>query len=114
MFEDLLIPAIQSGIDARDYWLLTLGEIQATIEAYNRNIEIKNQMIKASAYTTAVLTANFVGLSFNGKPLPSYEECFDTPAATTTEMSAATKRYQQQWSAFAIEHNARRHKKLGG
>ena len=111
-----MIPAIQSGIDARDYWLLTLGEIQATIQAYNRNIEIKTQMSRATAYTTAVLTANFVGLSLNGKPIPSYEECFDTSTDTSTTggMSAATKRYQQQWSAFAIEHNARRRKKLGG
>ena len=98
--------------------MLTLGEIQATIEAYNNNLNLQSQLTRATAYTTAVLTANFVGLSLNGKPLPSYEECFDTSTTTSStgkvEMSAATKRYQQQWSAFAIEHNARRRKKLGG
>ena len=114
MFIDLQIPAIQSGIDAREYWTLTYAEIDATIQAYNRKLNLEVELRKQSAYTTAMLTAQFVGLSmFSKKPLPSYEECF-APTNNTEAQEQRVKLYEQQWSAFAIEHNNRRAKKNGG
>jgi hypothetical protein len=113
---DLQIPAIQSGIDARDYWTLTYAEIEATIAAYNRQLNLEVELRKQSAYTTAMLTAQFVGLSmFSKKPLPSYEDCFTpTGEAAIESQKQRVSLYEQQWSAFAIEHNRRRAKKNGG
>ena len=111
----MLVPAIQSGIDARDYWLLTLGEIQATIEAYNRNLNLEIELKKQSSYTTAVLVAQFVGLSFNGKPLPSYNECFGGSTTTSSgEPEDEWRAYRAQWTAYAVNYNRKRQNKLGG
>lgn len=113
----MLVPAIQSGIDARDYWLLTLGEIQATIEAYNRNLNLQVELSRQTSYTTAALVANFVGLSFNGKPLPSYEECFGGTATSSGEEHKPVEEweaYRAQWTAYAVNYNRKRQNKLGG
>ena len=116
----MLVPAIQAGIDARDYWLLTLGEIQATIEAYNRNLNFKIEITKQNSYTTAILTAQFVGLALNGKPLPSYDECFGesniSTSGTNEEPVELWQSYKAQWTAYSINFNKRRRQrnKLGG
>lgn len=112
------MPAIQSGVEAREFWNLTLGEIQATIDAYNRTLQFEVEVKKQTAYTTAIFTAQFVGLALSGKPLPSYEQCYGTvtPSGLTEDqkMSKELQFYKQQWSAFAIEHNRRRKQKNGG
>ena len=111
-----MIPAIQSGIDARDYWTLTLGEIMATIEAYNRNLNFQIELSKQTTYTQAVLISQFVWILYGGKqPLPAYEDCFSVSGAYEDKLrEEKVNIYEQQWKAFAIEHNRRRQKKIGG
>ena len=114
----MIVPACQSGIDPREFWSLTLLEIKSKLEAYNRQLQFEVELNKQTAYTTAIFTAQFVGLSLGGKPLPSYEQCFgiDTSTGTTVEdrRKQEVEFYKQQWSAFAIEHNRRRKLKNGG
>ena len=117
MIEDIYVPAIQSRVDAREFWNLTLGEILASIDAYNRELNLTVELQKQSVYTTAALTAQFVGLSMSGKPLPSYNDCFGITSTTGNNeelMSQKMKQYESQWMAFAYEHNRRNKKNNGG
>lgn len=94
---------------------MTLGEIQATIDAYNRNLNLNIEITKQNAYTTAALTAQFVGLAFNGKPLPSYNECFGGSTTTSSgEPVEEWRAYRAQWTAYAVNYNRKRQNKLGG
>lgn len=110
------MPTIQSGIEPREYWSLTLGEIEAQLEAYNRRLQFQVDLDKEISYTTATLTSQFIGLMMSKKPLPSYEECFGITSSTgnnTDIQDQKMKQYESQWIAFAYQHN-RRNKNNGG
>ena len=87
----------------------------ATIEAYNRNLNFQVELAKQNSYTQAALIAQFVWTLYGGKPLPNYEDCFSVSGAYEQKLREEKVHiYEQQWKAFAIEHNRRRNKNNGG
>jgi hypothetical protein len=73
LFDKLLPFAIEAGIDAREYWLYSIAEINATIAAYKQRLKTKASL----DYTLANLIAANVAASFskNGK-VPSIYEAY--------------------------------------
>ena len=77
MFEDILPPALQSGISISEYWYLTYGEIKVTIDAYqaNQKLHIREQ---AGLHHSL---ANLIGISVarlmdNKAEYPSLKEAY--------------------------------------
>lgn len=81
----------------------------ATIEAYNRRINLEVEMSRQNAYASALLTIQFLGMSLGKEPLPSYDACFAT--GSDEYQKEQVNIYEQQWKAYAIEHNRRRNRK---
>ena len=93
MFEDILPPALQSGISISEYWYLTYGEIKVTIDAYqaNQKLHIREQ---ASLH---YMLANLIGISAsrltNDKAeYPSLKEAYPSIFSDIVEEPA-----QQDW-----------------
>ena len=97
MFEDILPPALQSGISISEYWYLTYGEIKATIDAHQANtrLHIREQ---ASLHHSL---ANLIGISasrlMNDKAeYPSLEEAYPGLFSDST-LHNGEKEAQQDW-----------------
>ncbi len=97
--------AIQSGIDVREYWDYTLGEINTVIKAKKELMEAEEKSSISKMYITASMTAQFVGRMLNGKSIPSLYELFPN-VYEQPEMD--WKVYQAQFMSFAEEHNRQR------
>ena len=69
--------ALKCNVSFFDFWEMTVGEVNTVINCYteklNEDLVYKNHL----TYNLAYLTAWFVGNSFAGHSIPSYEEVFD-------------------------------------
>ena len=95
MFEDILPPALQAGINITEYWYLTYSEIKITIDAHqaNRKLHIREQ---ASLHHSL---ANLIGISvsrlMNDKAeYPTLEEAYPGLFSDTV---VAEEPVQQDW-----------------
>ena len=59
LFEDILPPALQSGVSISEYWYLTYGEIKATIDAHQANQKLHTREQASQNHSLA----NLIGLS---------------------------------------------------
>lgn len=90
------------------------------IKVKNQEAASKSKEIMSQAYLVAELTADFVGLAFNGKRRPSLQECFPaqfgdiiTEDEQEENQKKATALYKEQMLDFANRFNARRRAKEG-
>lgn len=103
--EELFPFAIEAGIDAREYWYYSIPEINATIAANRKKLEIKARM----DHKLADLIGASVGrlLSNNAK--------FPSPAEAYPGLIVPERTVQQDWRLakerllrYADAHNAKR------
>ena len=92
---------------------MTWSEILLTLQA---KADQKEQDIKESQYmiyNLAAMTAQFVNLNMNGKPIPDISKIF-TDLQSETEEEKKEKEYKammlqrDSWMVFAERHNKRR------
>lgn len=88
------------------------------VKVKNQEAANKSKEIMSQAYLVAELTADFVGLAFNGKRRPSLQECFPAQFGVTEDeqeenQKKATALYKEQMLDFANRFNARRRAKEG-
>lgn len=96
--------ALQAGLSISDFWNSTLDEIECYIKAYNEKVKSDITL----SYLTAKQTAQFIGLSLNGKEIPSLYESY--PSLFTAEAAAEVEAIQleimkEQMLAFADGRN---------
>lgn len=99
-----------------EYWDSTLAELKLFFEAYYKREERRANEISMTSYSLAKMIAQFVGLSMNGKSIPSYETLYPQPQTSSTvgkvdEIVEGRKLAAYFWD-YAQKHNAQRHKKL--
>ena len=97
--------AVKNGIDIRDFWEYTLGEISTLIEIKQQMKEEEEKNMVSSAYLTASLTASFVSKALNGKNIPVLYDLFPN-IFPKPEMDWRV--YEAQFMSFAEQHNKQR------
>ena len=106
MFDELFPFAVEAGIDAREYWLYTLAEIQITLKGYKMRLATTAAM----NYKQADLISAAVGRLFNkGVKFPPAHEAYpgliEAPAARSQLDWRIAK---QRLMKYAQAHNAKR------
>ena len=77
LFEDILPPALQSGINISEYWYLTYGEIRATIDAHQANTKLRIREQASLHHSLANLIGISVARLMNDKvEYPSLKEAY--------------------------------------
>lgn len=79
MFDELLPACVKFGMSIKEYWELTLGEINTYIEA---NVE-KDKDSLARDYNLSTMIASFVNCAIGGHEIPNMFEVF--PSLFTQE-----------------------------
>jgi hypothetical protein len=106
---------MRAGVGITEFWDLTLKEMTLILRNYNETKEDEIRQQTIMNFNLANLVADFTTLRFNGKPIPSYDECF--PQLTLNRMSQKEREeleYKQamflkEQMMFAAEaHNAKR------
>jgi len=108
------------GVGVIEFWDYTLAELNLILQNYRETEEMKARERIALSYNLAHMTANFVSLSFSGKPIPSFDETFPSlKEASMTEEEKKELEYKQamflkeQMEFAAKAHNAKRAKSGG-
>ena len=77
LFEDMLPPALQSGINISEYWYLTYSEIKATIDAHQANTKMHIREQASLHHRLADLIGISASRLMNDKAeFPSLEEAY--------------------------------------
>ena len=106
---------MRCGVGVIEYWDLTLKELNLILQNYKEIEENRAKERLVVNYNLACLTAQFVTLQFNGKPIPSFDKTF--PELAESKMSQEEKdkiEYQkamflkEQMEFAAMAHNAKR------
>lgn len=111
--------ALQIGMRFDDFWDSTLEELRLRFEAYAATKKREAEENSLTLYSTARMTAEFVGLILNGKRIPSYDSMNHGRASSSTP-TPGTKINKEleasKVSAYLLEyarrHNEQRHKRL--
>lgn len=117
MFEETLPIALLSGVGIQEYWDLTFGEIVIILKNYQKKEEARVKEQLSTTYNTAQLVASFVGLSMNGKDIPTIEEVFPSVFQKQVKEEDITERevkamalQKDIWVAYAERFNKQRQK----
>ena len=86
---------------------MTLGEVVLFVEAKREREEMDYKAKLMYDYTLARNTASFVGLVFNGKQIPSFEEMYPSASEKEEEKEQGLdwRIYKAQFEKFAITRN---------
>ena len=107
--EELLKVAIQAGISYSDFLEMTIGEVTLIVEAYNKKQEEEYKIQLSLDYQLASNIAYFVGLTLNGKQIPSLQKVYPSLFNEVEQKEVKSSTIQKELLIdFAIRHNKMR------
>lgn len=107
--EELLKVAIQAGISYSDFLEMTIGEVTLIVEAYNKKQEEEYKIQLSLDYQLASNIAYFVGLTLNGKQIPSLQKTYPSLFNEVEQKEVKSSAIQKELLIdFAIRHNKMR------
>lgn len=107
--EELLKVAIQAGISYSDFLEMTVGEVTLIVEAYNKKQEEDYKIQLSLDYQLASNIAYFVGLTLNGKQIPSLQKTYPSLFNEVEQKEVKSSAIQKELLIdFAIRHNKMR------
>jgi hypothetical protein len=67
---------MRCGVGVLEFWDYTLKELQLILRNYNQKEEDKLAYDLQIAYNEASMISQFVWITYNGKPIPSFKNVF--------------------------------------
>lgn len=108
VFDELFPFAVEAGIDAREYWLYTISEINMTIEGYHKRLTTKAHMDYKLADLIGISAGRIVSKDIK---YPTIEQAYPGLIAGRSqedEVNMKALRTKSWLMQYALANNARR------